>query len=316
MAPFSTAYTMLSAAGAVALGAAEMPVTRSLGLRDRNVVDQQRGASCEIDRVERRRRARRGQDCERGIGADDLEAVHCRGIDAERSDVVQFAVVRRVLREQPIGLCVDHVQRRRCGAGKVVRVRSRRHGDRAAAQRRIGGRGASVRIGAQVLLRVADDAQPVRHRIEIHAERSAAQRREGIRRVSGVGAQHSCHRRCAVARIEQVEAGGICDRVEPAVRRTQVEADDRFAALQTAHRDVRVERSRCRGLEGHQAVVRRQAEQRRTRIRIQRQAAHALAAADRVDARQRTAREIDRVQFGGRRAGKCDGREGGVVRRR
>ena len=63
----------------------------------------------------------------------------------------------------------------------------------------------------------------------------------------------------------------------------------------------------------NEAVVRRHAEQRRSRIRVQRQAAHALAAADGIDARRCATREIDRVQLGRRRRGERDGGEGGVV---
>ena len=85
------------------------PVAR---LRSRHVADEQRAAGREIDRVERCRRAGCRQHCERRIRPDDFEAVHGRGVDAECADVVQRAVVRRILREQPVVLRVDDIQRR------------------------------------------------------------------------------------------------------------------------------------------------------------------------------------------------------------
>ena len=184
------------------------------------------------------------------------------------------------------------------GAHEVVRVRGSSDSECTTHQRGIGGRSAGVDVRTEVLLGVADDTQPVGQRIEVDAECRAAEHRERIRRVAGVRAQHSSHRRCARGRVERVEARRIGDDIEAAVCGTHIDADDRFAALQTAHCDVGVERSGTRRLERQQAIVSRYAEQRRSRIRVQRQAAHALAAADGVDARRCATREIDRVQLG------------------
>ncbi len=142
-----------------------------------------RSARGEIDRVQLRRR--RPRQIDRGerlvVEARDVErrdGLHVA--NSQCSNGQQIAVVRVAgrlpLNLQLIGGSVEQVQRGSAGSRERVRVR-RRHDRRARrVQCRIRRRRARVDVDAQVLARVAYDAQTIRNRVEIHAEFRAIQR--------------------------------------------------------------------------------------------------------------------------------------------
>ena len=170
------------------------------------------------------------------------------GVHAQRPDHGQRAGIGRVLQDQVIGAAVDPVQRRRPRARRAVRVGRRHHIGIGRVQRGIHGDVAGVGMDPQVLVGVADHAQPVHHRIEIDAERGAAERSREVGDEGGRSGE----------RIDRIQAIGdrpVGHRIQLAGGGPHVDADHDLACGQTHNRDRRQDRAGGRSLETNQRVI-------------------------------------------------------------
>ncbi len=208
-------------------------------LGHRHLADERRRAIRQIDPVETRLRvARRRQHREGGVVVrGDIKAhgrirVECQAADGRgRARRLRRAAIREIDAAdagEHVGVVADGKQRRAIGRREVVRERQPDEPGHAA-DRRVRGHGAGLRIDPQVLIRVGDHPDQSAHRVEIHVGVADQRRREGR------DGRELRLRRERIDGVETIRA----DPVQPSRQRTEINRQDLLAADRAGDRPDR-----------------------------------------------------------------------------
>ena len=145
---------------------------------------------------------------------------------------------------------------------------------------------ARVDVVAEVLARVADDAQPVRGRIEVDAEEDAVERDRQLR-----------HESClAIRRADRIDAASVADSVKFSILNPEIDAHEGGVRRPESRHPPDVARpGRAAFLELHESLIRGEAQDRRFRALGQVVAVAAVRVRSRSTGRERC-RERRRCQ--------------------